>query len=55
MMFYNNNNNNNDLSFPLYNLILVSLGPGTEHGKRTFKCIVIDNVILTLIAWLKMF
>lgn len=45
-MFYNNNS----LSFPLYNLILVILGPDTEHGMRIFKFIVIYNVILTLIA-----
>lgn len=43
MMFYNNNN----LSFSLYNLILVSLGPDTEQGKGTFKLIIICNVILT--------
>lgn len=43
-MFYNKNNHN--LSFPLYNLILVSLGPDTEHGMGIFEFIVTFNVNL---------
>lgn len=44
MMLYSSN-----LSFPLYNLILVSIGPDMKHEKGTFKFIVIYSVILALI------
>lgn len=45
MMLYSSNH----LSFPLYNLILVSIGPDMKHEKGTFKFIVIYSVILALI------